>query len=60
MWVLFYIETVVWYKLPLSEYFFTTFTRWFFHYFLSELSVRYLSTSIAAIHPNPAAVIACL
>ena len=30
------------------------------HFYLSAFSVRNLSTSIAAIHPYPAAVIACL
>ena len=57
MWALFCIETVELYKFPSHGIYSGIF--YIEHSSLSVLSVMYLSTSIAAMHPNPAAVIAC-
>ena len=56
--VLFYIEIVELCKFLFDKIYSNIFC--IVHFYLSAFSVKNLSTSIAAIHPNPAAVIACL
>ena len=57
-WVLFCIEIVELCKYLFDENYSNNYC--ILHFYLSAFSVRNLSTSMAAIQPYPAAVIACL